>query len=56
MMNRFWGFSDPTEILSIMDEIDSDESYGEFDGYLEGSYTHCIYVATINNNSNSNNK
>ena len=42
-MNRFLSLSDPTEILSIRDEIDSDESDGYFDGYLEGSYIHCTY-------------
>ena len=40
-MNRFRLSSDPTELLRLMDEIDSDCSEGDFDGYIEGK---CSYL------------
>ena len=31
--------SDPAELLRLMDEIDSDYSEGDFDGYVEGKHS-----------------
>ena len=35
MAQQFWLSSDPHVLLSFLDEIDSDESDGEFDGFVE---------------------
>ena len=40
-MNRLRAFSDPTEVLRLMDELDSDESDGDFDGFVDGN---SIYI------------